>query len=385
MSLAFQLLLPRKVVFGLGKRSELGSLASCLGRRAFLIDGSRTLHDSPFWIEILEPLRTAGIVVEHIATASREPTIADVDETANHVRRLKPHSGDFLIGLGGGSAMDLAKAVSAMATNTKSPTVRDYLEGVGTGLSLTNPPLPMLAIPTTAGTGTEATKNAVISVDAPPVKKSLRSEQMVPAAVLIDPELTVPNSPAQTAASGMDAITQLLESFFSRRSQPVTDALCLDGLVKALPAIESAYQNGSDLAARSAMSYAAFLSGVALANSGLGMAHGVAAALGAINDVPHGLACAVMLPVTLKTNEAVILEKVSLLNRHLEANGLPGDILGTISQLSRSLAIPEKLRDLGVQQEQLPAIVAGSRGNSMSGNPRDLTDQELTQILEAAW
>lgn len=381
----FQLLLPRKVVFGLGCRRELGKLAASLGRRVFLIDGSRTLQRSPVWHELLSSLRESGCQVEQIATARREPTIADVDEVAARLRSAGPANGDLVIGMGGGSALDLAKAVAALATQREAASVREYLEGVGTGRTLQEAPLPMIAVPTTAGTGTEATKNAVISVDDPPVKKSLRSEQMVPAIVIIDPELTATNSPEQTAASGMDAITQLLEAYFTRRSQPVTDALCVDGLVHALPAIASAYDDGTNLSARAAMSYAAFLSGVALANAGLGMAHGVAAALGAVCDVPHGLACAAMLPVTLRTNADVCAVKLDLLQRQLRARGVIGDLLDTIDRLTDHLHIPERLRELGVRRDQLTTIVSGARGNSMSGNPRELSDSELFHILEKHW
>lgn len=385
MTDSFQLLLPRKVVFGLGRRRELGPLAASLGSRAFLIDGSRTVQKSPIWQDVLTGLQSAAVRVEHVATARSEPTIADVDETVARVRALNPLPGDLVIGIGGGSALDLAKAVAALSTQTSTGSIRDYLEGVGTGRTLQEHPLPMLAVPTTAGTGTEATRNAVISVDDPPVKKSLRSDRMVPAIVLIDPELTVSNSPEQTASSGMDAITQLIEAFLTRRSQPMTDALCLDGLVRALPAMADAFDDGTNLPARSAMSYAAFLSGVALANAGLGLAHGVAAALGAVCDVPHGLACAAMLPAALATNAEVCREKLDRLHRHLLAHGISGDIRDLVDRLTDRLRIPRRLRDLGVQHEQLTAIVAGSRGNSMSGNPRDLSDEELFQLLEAHW
>jgi alcohol dehydrogenase class IV len=386
----FNLLLPRKIVCGWGRRSELGTLAAQMGKRAFLVDGSRSLRASPLWDEMLESLRAAGIETIPVATATREPAIEDVDQATRMIREASPGDEDFVLGIGGGAALDLAKALSAMATNRHGESVRDFLEGVGRGLTLRDDPLPMLAVPTTAGTGTEATKNAVISVADPPCKKSLRSEKMVPHTVLIDAELTVSLPPRQTACSGMDAITQLIESFITHRTTPVTEALCREGLKLALPHLPRACRDGTDRPAREAMAVAALLSGVTLANSGLGMAHGVAAALGAIRDVPHGLACAVMLPVAMQVNRSVAEEKLAVIGTILEGDGLMLDdavaaALNGIERLCEEVGIPKRLREIGVIRDQIPAIVAGSRGNSMNGNPRELSDDELTAILEERW
>ncbi len=365
------------MAFGWGKRTELGRLAAGLGRRALLLGG----------------LREAGIGVEAVATAHREPTIEDVDEAAQAVRDMSPRPGDFVLGIGGGSAMDLAKAVAALATNAPGG-VRDYLEGIGTGKTLSVDPLPLLAVPTTAGTGSEATRNAVISCSDPPCKKSLRSDKLIPAAVLIDPELTVSCPQEQTAWCGMDAITQLIESYVSKKSTPATDLLCLGSLRRAVDAIVTAVEQPADRGAREALSFAAFCSGIALANSGLGMAHGVAAALGAVCDVPHGLACAVLLPIAMRTNHFAAREKLNTLGRTLapperlpmlEGNAAADAVIAQIEDLFEPLKIPSKLRDLGVRQEQIPELVVGSRGSSMNGNPREISEHELTQILEANW
>lgn len=387
----FDLLIPRRIVFGWGKRTELGKLAAGIGRRVFLVDGSRTLQKSHYWTEILSSLAAAKIEVVHVATASREPTIEDVDTAASLVRTHQPGEGDLILGIGGGAALDLAKAVAAMVTNGDGVSVREYLEGIGTGRTLTVAPLPVIAMPTTSGTGSEATKNAVISCDDPPCKKSLRSDRMVPDIVLIDPELTVPLSPQQTAYSGLDAITQLLESYVSRKSQPATEMVCLFGLDLALPAIRTAFKKPTDQDAREKMALASFYSGIALANSGLGMAHGVAAPLGSVCHVPHGLACAVMLPVALRTNLDEIREKFEdldlahlLSNKHTDLEDAEV-VIELIENLCRDLKIPARLRDIGVTQEQIPALVAGSRGNSMSGNPVELTDAQLQSILEVNW
>ncbi len=306
--LRFDFLANARVLFGWGRRAEAGRLAQTLGQRAFLVTGSRALQRSGALDEIISAVRQAGVELYPLATVTREPEVADVDLAVEALVTQDTGPGDLILAIGGGSALDLAKAVAGMATNRKGNSVADFLEGVGKGLKIEAAPLPVLAVPTTAGTGSEATKNAVISSTNPPYKKSLRSDIMIPRAVLIDPELTVNLPPRVTAHSGMDAITQLIQKLPGRggpsRFHPT---LALDGLEAkaAAAALETAVTNGADRAAREAMAYAAYLSGVALANSGLGFAHGVAAALGIHCGVPHGLACAVMLPTALRVNKEV--------------------------------------------------------------------------------
>ena len=358
-----------------------------LGQRAWIVCGSRSLRKSSIWQTLLDDLRRSGIQVVGETIISREPTIADVDAVTQRVHRQAEHA-DLIISIGGGSAIDVGKAVSAMATNSQGRSVREFLEGVGTGAQLDVDPLPFLVLPTTAGTGSEATKNAVISVDDPPCKKSLRSEKMIPNAVIIDPELTVSTSTEVTAASGMDAITQLIESLICLRANRFTQAISREGVELALPNLIKACQDGADQSARTVMSYAAFLSGVALANSGLGMAHGISAALGAICNVPHGLACAALLPVALKANREVSAEPLADLGRtllgksELSTPAAVTALINAIEDMCNLLKIPRRLSELGVQREQLPEIVSGSRGNSMNGNPREISDSELRLILE---
>ena len=310
-NLNFDLLMPRQIVFGWGRRAELADRAKTVGRRAFLVSGSRTLQSNGCIDEIADALRTANVTVEHLATISREPEVADVDAAVEKLGPLHVRDGDFVIAVGGGSAIDLGKAVAAMAANRDGESVCDYLEGVGRGLQIVNPPLPVIAVPTTAGTGSEATKNAVISSYDPPFKKSLRSDWMVPRIVIVDPELTLSTPRDVTAHSGMDALTQLIESFISRRAKPIPQALCRQGIELALRYLVEAVENPESRPAREAMSYAALLSGIALANSGLGMAHGVAAALGVHCRVPHGLACAVMLPTAIEINRDVRSKEIA--------------------------------------------------------------------------
>jgi alcohol dehydrogenase class IV len=334
-------------------------------------------------------LNQAGVEARHLVTIDREPLVADVDGARQDLPATGVRDGDFLIAIGGGSAIDLAKAVAAMAQQKDRSTVQDYLEGVGRGLKLIAPPLPLLAMPTTGGTGTEATKNAVISSFDPLFKKSLRDERMVPRIVLVDPELSVSVPPATTAWTGMDAITQLIEAYITKNARPMPQALCLEGLRLALPAVERAVRDGADREAREAMAQAALFSGLALANSGLGVAHGVAAALGVHCRVPHGLACAVMLPTALGANREVAFPALARLARYAldvrdDDDGVAAQaLIDRVNVLCRTLNVPSRLADLGVQREQLPALVAGSHGNSLNGNPRPIADEELHSLLEA--
>jgi alcohol dehydrogenase class IV len=385
---AYDFVVPRQIVFGWGRRSEAGQLARSLGRRAFLVIGSAALKSRGIVDQLSDALRSAGVEPIETATLLHEPEVDDVDRTAEAVRGQLSGQ-DLLVSIGGGAAIDLAKAVAAMATNRESPTVKDYLENVGRDLKIVNPPLPMMALPTTAGTGAEATRNAVISSYAPAFKKSLRDLRLVPQIALVDPELTISVPPNVTAASGMDAITQLLESFLSRKAQPIPQALARQGLKLAVPAIVEAVQNGGSRPAREAMAHAALLSGICLANSGLGMAHGVAAALGVHARVPHGVACALMLPAALRANRAVREAEMVQLAHLLfgcSTSRSPQEaidtLIGRIEAICDTVGVPRRLSDVGVRRDQIPALVAGSRGSSMSGNPRELSDIELTEILE---
>jgi len=233
----YDFLAPRKIMFGWGRRREIGTLAASLGRRALVVTGSRSLEQSGALAELMEHLRAAGVEALQRGQRIARAEVNDVDVLAADLASRGAAASDILIGIGGGSAIDLAKAAAAMATNRESSSVADYLEGVGRGLQITVSPLPMLAMPTTAGTGSEATKNAVISSYNPPFKKSLRSDAMVPQVVLVDPELSVGVPPDVTAHTGMDAITQLIESYLSRRAKPIPQALSIQGLQLAIPAL----------------------------------------------------------------------------------------------------------------------------------------------------
>jgi len=360
--LQFDFLAPRQIVFGWGRRSEVGRLGRSLGGRAFLLCGSRTLAAQGAVDGIVDLLRAEGIKPVVLETLSHEPEVADVDRVAA-VLADEQQAGrdDFVLAIGGGAVIDLAKAVAAMATNRTSPTIQDYLEGVGRGLTIDKPPLPVLAMPTTAGTGTEATKNAVISSYDPPFKKSIRDERLVPQIALVDPELTVSVPPDVTAASGMDAITQLIESFVSKKRQPIPRALAKDGLRRAIPAIREAVHHAESCEARENMAYAAMLSGMCLANAGLGFAHGVAPALGVHCRVPHGAACALLLPVALRVNREVCETDFAELAHAVFGKGpsvsrkdAVAHFIDEIDQLCDDVGVPRRLSQVGVRREQIP-------------------------------
>lgn len=386
---AYDFFAPSRIVFGWGRRAELGTLLRGWGKRAFLITGSRTLDRNGTVNQLCDLIQQAGLQAVPCGSISHEPEVSDVDRLVNQLRDLKAGAGDCLIGMGGGSAIDLSKAAAALATNQHGDSVLDFLEGVGRGLKIEQPPLPLVIMPTTSGTGSEATKNAVISSYDPPFKKSLRSDMMVPKLVLIDPELSVSVPAATTAATGLDAITQLIESYISCRAKPLPQALSLRGLEGVVPALRRACQQPDDRAARELLAQSALLSGMALANSGLGVAHGIAAALGVHARVTHGLACAMLLPTAIRINsdvrQAELARAMTVLTGRTWASPRAAIEAGldTINQLIDELEIPRRLKDVGVQESHYAGIVRSSHGNSLDGNPRKVSDAELLEILQS--
>jgi alcohol dehydrogenase class IV len=386
---AYDFFAPSRIVFGWGRRVELGNLTRGFGRRAFVISGSRTLDRNGVIESLLDSLKRVGIQSISCATITHEPEVSDVDQLVSRLRTLPVADGDFVLGIGGGSAIDLAKAVSALLTNSHGSSVLDFLEGVGKGLKIEQAPLPLVVLPTTSGTGSEATKNAVISSYFPPFKKSLRSDMMVPKLVLIDPELSVSVPGHVTAATGLDALTQLIESHISCRAKPIPQALCLRGLEGIVSALRRAYHQPDDRPARELLAQSALLSGMALANSGLGVAHGIAAALGVHCRVTHGLACAMLLPTAIRINaeaaQTELAKAMTVMTGRTWASPKAAIEAGidVISGLLEELKIPRRLSEVGVQASQFPAIVQSSHGSSLDGNPRKILDAELLEILES--
>lgn len=397
----YDLLLPSRIVFGAGRRLEAGNLIRQIASRAVVISGSRKLAGSGMLSEVVKSLESSGVNVLASETISQEPTTDSVDNLIARLRNEYSLTQNFtdliIIAIGGGSAIDLAKSVAAMLPqqNIESSSIRNYLESVGTGAILTVKPLPIAAIPTTAGTGAEATKNAVIAssqsdIDAglKPFKKSLRNDGLLPCAAIIDPELALSCPKRITTESGMDTVAQLFESYVSKRHQPFTDALIEQGLLQAFEALPKLVDNASDIESRGKMAHASLLSGIALANAGLGMVHGVAPALGAYCGVSHGGACALMLPVVLRVNADVCEERYGRLGRlllkidqNISNEIATNKLIEHVENLCNQLGTPRKLSDLNIDQNMIPIIAQNSKGSSMSGNPKNVSEQDVTEIL----
>lgn len=395
---AYDLALPPLVRFGPGRVAETGDIVRLLGRRAWLVGGRRSLIESSSRPRLEASLEAAGISHTIVAESAGEPTVDQVAAALTSLPR-DGRDGAVIVAVGGGSAIDLAKAVAALATNVGSEAtaedemaaaVVDHLEGVGSR-TITRWPLPVVAIPTTAGTGAEATRNAVVSCVRRRFKKSMRSPLMVPRAAIIDPALCAGCDHATTAATGLDAITQLVESFICRFARPVPRALVLETLPRALHALPRVLAEPDDLAARAALSHAAFVSGVALANSGLGMAHGVAAALGVECGTAHGLACALMLPIALRVNAVAAAGDLARLERAMDPAAEGDDrLLATafgerIERLCRMAGVPRRLAEVGLERARIPWLAEHSGGASMRGNPVELDAERLRVILEEAY
>jgi len=372
---------PARVICAVGGLAQAGALARELagGRPALLLTCSALSAPTGPAARLRADLLRQGVPVELLAGLDHEPTVAAVDAAAARAHAVRP---GLIVSLGGGSVMDCAKAVAALAVNPGS--AAEYLEGLGSRTTLAQPPRPHLAIPTTAGTGAEATRNAVITAPDRGGKKSMRFDGLLPAVALLDPELTRSVPRAATAAGGLDTLTQLLEACLSHKRTPATSALAWRGLRLVHAALPVCCDRPQDLTARSAMLLASFLSGVCLANAGLGMAHGIAAALGALHDVPHGLACGLLLPATLRYNRAGCAPELAaalaaFLNldapRPPDANAAPANDavidtgLAAIEALQRRLGVPADLRHLQLDERALQRLAAMSMGNSMAANP----------------
>ena len=369
-----------RIVFGEGARANVEAAAAEVGRRALVVTGSK-------------PERARWVTSELdcvTLTVSGEPTVEWIRSAAETARQERC---DMVIAIGGGSALDAGKALAALLTNRGDPL--DYLEVIGRGEPLGHPAAPCIAIPTTAGTGSEVTRNAVLGSPEHGVKASLRSPWMLPRVAVVDPELTIDLPAALTASTGLDAITQLIEPYVSNRANPMTDLYCVEGIRSAARALPRAYEDGSDRAARSAMSWASLLGGLSLANAGLGAVHGFAAPIGGMFPAPHGAVCAALLPHAMEVNIAALRSRVPgsrALARYDEiARLLTGqphagadDAVWWTTELCQRLEIPA-LSAYGVTEAHFSALAEkAARASSMKTNPIGLTPQELREILARA-
>lgn len=384
--------LPR-IEFGAGSILCVPALASAYGRRALIVCGARAVQATSQWQQLLDGLRKLDVHLDFLHVAD-EPSPELVDAA---VVQFGDGGYDVVIGMGGGSVLDAAKAVAGLLRVGDS--VMDYLEGVGPEKPYRGPATPFIAIPTTAGTGSEATQNAVLSTHGSAgFKKSFRDEQLVPEYAIVDPDLLASCPPELIAANGMDALTQLIESYVSLRANNFTDALAIGGLRAARDGLLPWYAGtGDQAAARSRMAYAALISGITLAQVGLGSVHGLAAPMGAFFPIPHGVVCGTLVASATRVNIEVMqareaanpaLQKYARLaeilceRRIREADAAYTALIELLEDWSERLQLP-RLSRYAVSAADIPRIVANSRGSSMKTNPVLLTDQEIARVLEA--
>ena len=381
----FEFATATRIIFGPGTIQKLSSLVSGFGSRPFIVTGKSQRYNN--------------LLIEQLQGSPKDPVIFSISkEPTTHLitegtRLARESECNWVIGIGGGSIIDSGKAIAALLTN--SGDLLDYLEVIGKGEPLLQNPVPYVAIPTTAGTGAEVTRNAVLGSPEHQVKVSMRSPLMLPQLAIVDPELTYSIPPEVTANTGLDALTQLMEAYVSNQSNPLTDGICLEGIKRVSSSLEGAYLNGEDTEARENMALASLFGGLALTNAKLGAVHGFAGPLGGMYSASHGLICARLLPFVMKANIEALTKrnhKNPSLIRYKEVarilTGYPGaqaeDGAEWIQKLCQTLQIPS-LKKIGITERDFETIVEKSKNSSsMKGNPIPLTEEELTHILQQA-
>jgi alcohol dehydrogenase class IV len=377
--MAFEFATAGRIMAGPGRAAELPGVLAGLGSRVLVCTGADPARHAAFLAKLKLPAAVFPVAGEPTVELARAGAAA-----------AREHGADVVVAIGGGSVIDLGKAVAMLLGNGGDPL--DYLEVVGSGRKITQPAVPLLAVPTTAGTGAEVTANAVLASPAHGIKASLRSPLMIPRVALVDPELTVSCPPPVTAASGLDALTQCLEPFVSVRANPLTDGLAREGLRRAAAGLRAAYADGRDLQARADMAVCSLLGGIALANAKLGAVHGLAGVIGGTADVPHGVACAALLAPVIEANVRALRSGPAghpALDRYTESarllTGQPAatveDGLGWIRETVTLLAVPG-LATFGLRPEQAGDVAAkAAKSSSMQGNPVALSDIDLRAIV----
>jgi alcohol dehydrogenase class IV len=371
-----------RILFGPGTIGELGAMARELGQCALVVCGSTSTRAQP----LLAAMEAANLKSCCFETHG-EPT---TEHITNGVHLARESGCDFIIGFGGGSVIDSAKAISGLVTNEGD--ILDYLEVIGKGKPLSAPALPCIAIPTTAGTGAEVTRNAVLASPKHHIKVSLRSPFLLPRLAIVDPVLTSELPAAITAFTGLDALTQLIEPYVSIRANPITDAFCVEGMNRAARSLRRAFEHGDDRAAREDMALASLLGGLALANSGLGAVHGFAAPIGGMFPAPHGAICAALLPHVMEINTRALRQRMpngeALRRYDRMATILTGkqeaeapDAIIWVTELCQALQVPG-LGAYGVTESDSGKLVAeAARASSTKANPLVLTPEELAEAL----
>ena len=380
----FEFATASRIIFGPGALDNIGMHAARMGHKALVVTGKNVQRAERLFSQMAE-----NHISWDVFSVSGEPEIGTIQEGVGAARKAKA---DLIIGFGGGSAIDAAKAIGALVTNPGD--ILEYLEVIGKGNPLQNQPLAIIAIPTTAGTGSEVTRNAVLGVPESGLKISMRSEKMLPQLALIDPELTYSLPPDVTASTGMDALTQLIEAFVSNRANPMIDALCRDGIYRIARSLRDAYWNGED-SARQDMCLGSLFGGLALANAKLGADHGLAGVLGGRYSAPHGSVCARLLPEVMQVNIHALLQRdpqnpsipkyreiACLVTQNQDATIEDG--IRWVKGLCEELGI-QSLSNYGIKIEDYQEIIThAQKASSMQGNPIKLTQAELSEILTNA-
>ena len=381
----FEFATAARIVFGAGTLREAGAAANEFGRRALVVTGRDPKRAEP----LLKILHEAGVGAATFPVAG-EPELSAIDQGTALAREEKC---ELVIGFGGGSAMDAAKAIAAMLANDGA--LLDYVEIIGRGKELMKPSAPFIAIPTTAGTGSEVTRNAVLASPEHKLKVSLRSPLMLARVAIIDPELTYDLPPALTASTGLDALTQLIEPFVGLRANPMTDGFCVEGIRRAGRSLRAAFQDGHNKPAREEMAMASLFGGLALANAGLGAVHGFAGPIGGSFPVAHGAVCAALLPHVMAANIralrdrgacGIALQRYDEVGRLLtgDANSKADDFVNWVRKLVADLRIP-RLGEYGIREEHVAELVVkAAQASSMKANPLVLAPDELAGTLRLA-
>ncbi len=378
----FDLAFPTDVRFGAGRVSEVPQALTGLGASRVLVVTGRDTSRA-------DPLRSALTDVGISSVPFGVTTEPSIDVLRAAVRVSVEAGCEAVLGFGGGSALDVAKAAAVLSTAGTDPL--DHLEVIGAGRPITKPGLPCVAVPTTAGTGSEVTRNSVLSGGA--IKASLRSPLVLPKMAVVDPDLLAGLPRAVIAASGMDALSQLIEPLLSRRANPFTDALARDGIRRSARSLRRAWQQGMVHAdVREDLALASLFGGMCLANSGLGIVHGIAAAVGARLSAPHGAVCAAVLAAAVYINVRALGERApehparqrltemaTLLTGDRGADA--EDAIGWLRELTAALSIPG-LGSYGLRRAEIADVVSDTqRASSTRGNPVQLTDAEVEEIL----
>ncbi|MCI8326349.1 MAG: iron-containing alcohol dehydrogenase [Lachnospiraceae bacterium] len=366
-----------KIVFKQGALKELSEHIGNLGKK-FLVVIDPFFAEGPAMTTLADQIKAVGAEYIVFSEICGEPTVDLVDEVSQLAIENKC---DAVISLGGGSSIDIGKATAAIITNG-GPSI-DYLEVVGKGKKVVNEPVPFVSIPTTAGTGSEVTKNAVLGSKTQVFKRSMRDDKMVATIAVIDPELNLGCPKKVTATAGIDAMTHLIEAYTTFRATPISDALALRGIELAGKYLQRAYENGNDIEAREGMCAAALLGGMAFANSGLGAAHGFGMAVGIKYHLPHGEACGISLPHVVRLNAKACPEKMDKLGEALTGKRFvnPGEgtqaAIDFLFDLNKAIGIEPDYKYLNIPVEEVAEVALGSRGTSMTSNPVQLNDEEL--------